>query len=59
MSDRHDRPGADDPYGDRALVPRPIRSVATPHGWIVADAIAGETPMPPRKQSSAPTTAGA
>ena len=26
--------------GDRALVPRPLRSVATPHGWIVANAIA-------------------
>jgi|SRR5450755_759950 len=25
-------------FGDRALIPRPIRSVATPHGWIVAEA---------------------
>jgi hypothetical protein len=28
-----------DRIGDRALVPRPIRSIATPHGWIVANAI--------------------
>jgi hypothetical protein len=28
-------------FGDRALVPRTIRSVATPHGWIVAIGIAG------------------
>jgi hypothetical protein len=27
---------ARDCIGDRPLVPRPIRSVATPHGWIVA-----------------------
>ena len=39
-SDRPDGPRVDDAYGDRALVPRPIRSVATPHGWIVAQALA-------------------
>jgi hypothetical protein len=33
--------GVGERNGDRALVPRPIRSVATPHGWIVADALAG------------------
>ncbi len=26
-------------FGDRALVPRAIRSGATPHHWIVADPI--------------------
>jgi hypothetical protein len=33
-------PGTRDAFGDQALVPGPIRSVATPHGWIVAEAIA-------------------
>jgi hypothetical protein len=35
----YERRGAHDRKGDRALVPRPIRSVTTPHGWIVANAI--------------------
>ena len=43
--------------GDRALVPRPIRSGATPHDWIVADAIAGRTSASRPKRSSALTTA--
>jgi hypothetical protein len=30
-----------DSIGDRALVRRPIRSVATPHSWIVAVALVG------------------
>ena len=40
-SDRPDVPGADDPFGDRALVRRSIRSRVTPHDWIVAEAKAG------------------
>jgi hypothetical protein len=64
VSDRVDTLQADDPFrvsgpsgpgycnGDRPLVPCPIRSVATPHGWIVADALARGTKAGMRVQSS-------
>jgi hypothetical protein len=39
-----ERRRADERKGDRALVPRTIRSVATPHGWIVAESLARRRP---------------
>jgi hypothetical protein len=48
-----------DRNGDRALVPRPIRSVATPHGWIVAQALASRGSPRARNQSSDATLADA
>jgi hypothetical protein len=49
------RPG--DRNGDRALVPRPIRSGATTHDWIVANAMA-DSEHAPMSEAIVGTTTG-
>jgi hypothetical protein len=48
------RVASHDRFGDRALVPRPIRSVATPHGWIVAEGIARSAAGRPEHETDRP-----